>query len=1120
MKNVQKISLLIIIILSTILSFSQAKGAIEGQVRDSISAEPIAYATVTLDGIRNENKFTYTTITDELGYFRFLGVKPGIYELSAYADSYYPSNQITIVIPGTITYVEILLLKIAPILVMAIPCHEEITLLWEPIPEAPRGENKTGHFNFEGGACCDTWTIYIGGATWSSIDLEANDEIAIFDGETIVGWIELSQVCTPENWFENALPAFSILHTGPGYTPGNAYSFIAWDESEQVESDYFNIIMSDPYGGAWTQNVFPPGDGQYSMIELRFNYIMLETNPTSFIQKLEINGTIQDYLDINNVGGDTLLWNIEVIYLENTDSISSSKNENWLAVNPLEGILEQGQTEIVTLDFNAENLEEGIYYANIVLFSNDPINPEVIIPIIMIVGEPLQHFTFEGGNPADPVWTINLAKGEFDYINLQPLDEIAIFDGDLMVGAFMLNEVLTMENAFENALIAYSTLNSQSGYQHGNPYRFKCWDASEDIETDFFYINLLDPYGDAYTGDVFPIGENDYSIAETDFLSTIVLPYNLSEGYQFISSNLEQMDSDMAIILSEILNDNLDFVRNTQGQMLRKIGDVWVNGIGDWIIEEAYLIKMYNDDSFTIDGIYTDPETPISLTEGYQLVSFLPFGPVEALDAFQSIIGENLDFIRNSQGYILHKIGPNWINGIGSCFPKEGYLIKMNFDDTLVFSTIHACGQPLIDTRDQQIYNTVEIGNQCWFAENINIGIKVNANIIQANNSLIEKYCYDNDPANCELYGGLYQWDEMMQFSTNTQGICPDGWHLPTDAEWFEMESYLDTSINDPELTGWRGTDCGVKMLQGGSSGFEGLLSGYKDYDSEEFLMIGERTYFRSTSIVSYKTSYFWYRMLENSNLQVYRNSASKYYGFSVRCLRDEITKTFIPSSNLSFEDCGNSKHFNQNFYSPIYFDINGGNPQEPVWTIYFEKGILNVGDEIAVFDGEILAGSGIIISKNIFENPIPVFSNLYKTGNIPRIKVWDKSENKEYILKDYTFSNPYGDAWTENVFPLEDGEYSLLNFSTTHISDGDENNDISIYPNPTTGMITIGNLEGFKNLTDLEITNIAGKIVLQLKINNYQSKIEIDLSFLEKGVYFINISGSNYNTIKKIVMQ
>jgi len=69
-------------------------------------------------------------------------------------------------------------------------------------------------------------------------------------------------------------------------------------------------------------------------------------------------------------------------------------------------------------------------------------------------------------------------------------------------------------------------------------------------------------------------------------------------------------------------------------------------------------------------------------------------------------------------------------------------------------------------TYQGQVYNTVLIGSQCWLKENLNVGTMINGSQNQTNNSTIEKYCYDNDPANCDEYGGLYQWDEMMQYTT------------------------------------------------------------------------------------------------------------------------------------------------------------------------------------------------------------------------------------------------------------------------------------------------------------------------------------------------------------------
>jgi len=92
-----------------------------------------------------------------------------------------------------------------------------------------------------------------------------------------------------------------------------------------------------------------------------------------------------------------------------------------------------------------------------------------------------------------------------------------------------------------------------------------------------------------------------------------------------------------------------------------------------------------------------------------------------------------------------------------------------------------------------RVYHTVEIGTQCWFSENLNIGTMIQGDQEQANNSITEKYCYDNSEANCDLYGGLYQWGEVVQYDESevVQGICPSGWRVPSNQEFFDLTNFL-----------------------------------------------------------------------------------------------------------------------------------------------------------------------------------------------------------------------------------------------------------------------------------------------------------------------------------------
>lgn len=101
------------------------------------------------------------------------------------------------------------------------------------------------------------------------------------------------------------------------------------------------------------------------------------------------------------------------------------------------------------------------------------------------------------------------------------------------------------------------------------------------------------------------------------------------------------------------------------------------------------------------------------------------------------------------------------------------------------------CGDDI--TYDGKSYGTVEIGTQCWMDKNLNIGTRIDGSQDQTDNELIEKYCYDDSEGQCNSFGGLYQWDELMAFNTgeSTQGICTVGWHIPSHPEWTALVTYL-----------------------------------------------------------------------------------------------------------------------------------------------------------------------------------------------------------------------------------------------------------------------------------------------------------------------------------------
>jgi uncharacterized protein (TIGR02145 family) len=211
------------------------------------------------------------------------------------------------------------------------------------------------------------------------------------------------------------------------------------------------------------------------------------------------------------------------------------------------------------------------------------------------------------------------------------------------------------------------------------------------------------------------------------------------------------------------------------------------------------------------------------------------------------------------------------------------------YGQELVFETLWECGQALIDDRDGHEYTTVQIGEQCWMTENLNIGTRINGNQDMIDNGIVEKYCYNNSEANCDVYGGLYQWDEMMQYSNieGLQGICPDGWHLPTDVEWTTLTTYLageSVAGGKMKTTGtmyWNHPNTGATN----ESEFSGLPCGYRIL-SGNFTNASLNANWWSSTEYSATKVYDRYILYNSASVERFSNF-TKVYGFSVRCLKD-----------------------------------------------------------------------------------------------------------------------------------------------------------------------------------------------------------------------------------------
>ncbi len=377
----------------------------------------------------------------------------------------------------------------------------------------------------------------------------------------------------------------------------------------------------------------------------------------------------------------------------------------------------------------------------------------------------------------------------------------------------------------------------------------------------------------------------------------VIQSFSLITGFQFISSYVVEENMDMLIVLEDILNENLAYVRNSDGNMLRKIGPNWINGIGDWISTEGYLFKLEGPETFALEGDQLPPDTPISLPAGFRFVSFLPISSIDAMTAFASIIGDDLLYIRNSQGGMLRKIGPNWINGIGDANPGEGYLVKM-----------------------------------------LNPGVLI--------------------------------------------------------------------------------------------------------YPSND-----EKT---SSSIINSKATHFIF---------------------------------------------------------------NGGNAADNVYTIYVDG--LEIGDEIAAYNGDVLVGAIKISSENKLLNALPVFNTLndrqgYVQGYPINLKIYNSNSN-EISDADFAMETLYN-SYIENVYPAEDGEFSIANITKGSISDTPKT--LSIYPNPANENIKI---QSQNDISRVMIINCTGQIIYDG--TNNSKFMTINIESFKQGLYIIRVETTEGISTEKVTI-
>jgi uncharacterized protein (TIGR02145 family) len=233
------------------------------------------------------------------------------------------------------------------------------------------------------------------------------------------------------------------------------------------------------------------------------------------------------------------------------------------------------------------------------------------------------------------------------------------------------------------------------------------------------------------------------------------------------------------------------------------------------------------------------------------------------------------------------------INKTGfTTFIQKGDIFITATNGTTVYKdTVPVFANGVMDD-DHNYYNVIQIGTQMWMAENLNVGSMVSGGVDQSSFQTVKKYCYNNDDRNCKIYGGLYQWPELMQGAQSdtglvgtVRGVCPVGWHVPTMKEWQTLTTFLNESvaslkIKEAGTTHWKSGNTATN-----ESGFTALPGGM--WDGSIFDLLTTHEYIWSSSADPFPAYRYCSQLEYNSERIIYK----KYLGTeaaAVRCIKDK----------------------------------------------------------------------------------------------------------------------------------------------------------------------------------------------------------------------------------------
>lgn len=404
-----------------------------------------------------------------------------------------------------------------------------------------------------------------------------------------------------------------------------------------------------------------------------------------------------------------------------------------------------------------------------------------------------------------------------------------------------------------------------------------------------------------------PATPHQVTVESTAVSDTLFL--RLMTGWNLFSLPYLPGNAEMKELFQPLIdNGMLVKIQNQAGNPLEDLGVLggWSDHIGEVSQAEGYRIRVKADCTLPVVGTPAATPSEIPLKAGWNIMGFPRTTAANGMAVVSQLIARgNLEKVQDEAGKTLENNGSlgGWVNHIGDFQPGSGYYIKVTRDDTLELGNLPGGNETgtLTDARDGHVYKTVKIGTQWWMAENLAYLPFLNPPVAESETQPFH-YVYGNQGTDVTAakasqsyltYGVLYNWTAAL-------AACPQGWHLPTDAEWYTLSDYLtnngygfEGSGNDiakamaaTTLWGYSATagSPGNDLYLNDWSGFGGRPAGYLDNDDHYYAQ-GMMAYWWAAD--SYSDTDARLRLIYHSSGNLARNHFAKNQGFSVRCVKE-----------------------------------------------------------------------------------------------------------------------------------------------------------------------------------------------------------------------------------------